>query len=278
MYFIAIVGITGSYSSQNQLTLACPTTPTFLNSEPGMGLLALGFSSLVRRYSATDVPALLPILRKNVLSIPSTTAITATIAARTGPSPPCAKSMSAQTRRDDRARGAAAHGRACSGGAARCGCAAGISRGIDCAWVARMERWGRPLRTTLGSAIGGAFNLMINKPLTPRESRMRWLHKFAGPPGRLMIERATALATHQRPQERKGTWYHIGNSKILSTNPKLFLKGINQIHALVPSFWGPVGGSEKSRNPASAAPYHREQDWIAVAGRMKQPQAHDEKR
>jgi protein N-lysine methyltransferase METTL21D len=34
----------------------------------GTGLLALALSPLVRKYTATDIPALLPLLRKNVLS------------------------------------------------------------------------------------------------------------------------------------------------------------------------------------------------------------------
>ncbi|KAI9460730.1 putative methyltransferase-domain-containing protein [Russula earlei] len=47
----------------------------------GTGLLALGLSSLVRRYTATDVPALVPLLRKNLLSVTPTTANTVTVAA-----------------------------------------------------------------------------------------------------------------------------------------------------------------------------------------------------
>ncbi|KAF8491621.1 putative methyltransferase-domain-containing protein, partial [Russula emetica] len=38
----------------------------------GTGLLALALCPLVRKYTATDIPALLPLLRKNVLSTPST--------------------------------------------------------------------------------------------------------------------------------------------------------------------------------------------------------------
>ncbi|KAH9989562.1 putative methyltransferase-domain-containing protein [Russula vinacea] len=48
----------------------------------GTGLLALALSPLVRSYTATDIPALLPLLRKNVLSAPPTTTSTAvTVAA-----------------------------------------------------------------------------------------------------------------------------------------------------------------------------------------------------
>ncbi|KAI0291840.1 putative methyltransferase-domain-containing protein [Russula brevipes] len=47
----------------------------------GTGLLALGLSPLARRYTATDMPALLPLLRKNLLSVPPTTAGTITVAA-----------------------------------------------------------------------------------------------------------------------------------------------------------------------------------------------------
>jgi len=39
----------------------------------GTGLLALALSPLVRKYTATDIPALLPLLRKNVLSASSVT-------------------------------------------------------------------------------------------------------------------------------------------------------------------------------------------------------------
>ncbi|KAI0291837.1 putative methyltransferase-domain-containing protein [Russula brevipes] len=45
----------------------------------GTGLLALGLSPLARRYTATDIPALLPLLRKNLLSVPPTTAGTITV-------------------------------------------------------------------------------------------------------------------------------------------------------------------------------------------------------
>jgi len=47
----------------------------------GTGLLALGISPLVRRYTATDVSALLPLLRKNLLSVPPKTAATVVAAA-----------------------------------------------------------------------------------------------------------------------------------------------------------------------------------------------------
>jgi len=38
----------------------------------GTGLLALALSPLVRKYTATDIPALIPLLRKNVISAPVT--------------------------------------------------------------------------------------------------------------------------------------------------------------------------------------------------------------
>ncbi|KAF8473694.1 putative methyltransferase-domain-containing protein [Russula ochroleuca] len=48
----------------------------------GTGLLALALSPLVRKYTTTDIPALLPLLRKNVLSAPpTTTGTTVTVAA-----------------------------------------------------------------------------------------------------------------------------------------------------------------------------------------------------
>jgi len=47
----------------------------------GTGLLALALSPLVRKYTATDIPALLPLLRKNVLPEPPTTATAVTVAA-----------------------------------------------------------------------------------------------------------------------------------------------------------------------------------------------------
>jgi hypothetical protein len=102
----------GSYTSQSQLAVACSTTRsssrrTFSNlgtnfkslplslslgvaltsSYPpkkrrsGTGLLALGLSPLARRYTATDMPALLPLLRRNLLSVPPTTADAITVAA-----------------------------------------------------------------------------------------------------------------------------------------------------------------------------------------------------
>jgi hypothetical protein len=39
----------------------------------GTGLLALALSPLVRRYTATDIPALVPLLRKNLSTSPSVT-------------------------------------------------------------------------------------------------------------------------------------------------------------------------------------------------------------
>ena len=50
-------------------------------SRAGTGLLALALSPLVRKYTATDIPALLPLLRKNVLPVPPTTTTTVTVAA-----------------------------------------------------------------------------------------------------------------------------------------------------------------------------------------------------
>ena len=44
--------------------------PTSTN-RAGTGLLALALSPLVRKYTATDIPALLPLLRKNLLSAPA---------------------------------------------------------------------------------------------------------------------------------------------------------------------------------------------------------------
>jgi protein N-lysine methyltransferase METTL21D len=44
----------------------------------GTGLLALALSPLVRKYTATDIPSLLPLLRKNVLSAPSTASTSTT--------------------------------------------------------------------------------------------------------------------------------------------------------------------------------------------------------
>jgi hypothetical protein len=47
----------------------------------GTGHLVLALSLLARGYTATDMPALLPLLRKNLLSVPPTTASTITVAA-----------------------------------------------------------------------------------------------------------------------------------------------------------------------------------------------------
>jgi len=99
----------GSYTSQSQVAVACSTTRsssrrTFSNlgtnfkslplsltrrgpyllfpekkHRSGTGLLALGLSPLARRYTVTDIPALLPLLRKNLLSVPPTTAGTITV-------------------------------------------------------------------------------------------------------------------------------------------------------------------------------------------------------
>jgi protein N-lysine methyltransferase METTL21D len=52
--------------------------PPRADHRAGTGLLALALSPLVRRYTATDIPALVPLLRKNLLSTPSTTAVTVT--------------------------------------------------------------------------------------------------------------------------------------------------------------------------------------------------------
>ena len=41
-------------------------------SRAGTGLLALALSPLVRKYTATDIPALVPLLRKNLLSASAT--------------------------------------------------------------------------------------------------------------------------------------------------------------------------------------------------------------
>ena len=42
----------------------------------GTGLLALALSPLVRKYTATDIPALVPLLRKNLLSTSPSVAVT----------------------------------------------------------------------------------------------------------------------------------------------------------------------------------------------------------
>lgn len=44
----------------------------------GTGLLALALSPFVRKYTATDIPALVPLLRKNVLSAPASATVTVT--------------------------------------------------------------------------------------------------------------------------------------------------------------------------------------------------------
>jgi hypothetical protein len=63
-------------SSCSQLDLPYP------ENRAGTGLLALALSPLVRKYTTTDIPALLPLLRKNVLSAPpTTTGTTVTVAA-----------------------------------------------------------------------------------------------------------------------------------------------------------------------------------------------------
>ncbi|KAI0258905.1 hypothetical protein BC834DRAFT_834385 [Gloeopeniophorella convolvens] len=41
---------------------------------PGTGLLARALAPLVRRYTATDIPALVPLLRKNLVAVPGTAA------------------------------------------------------------------------------------------------------------------------------------------------------------------------------------------------------------
>ena len=43
----------------------------------GTGLLALALSPLVRKYTATDIPALIPLLRKNVRSTSASVTVTA---------------------------------------------------------------------------------------------------------------------------------------------------------------------------------------------------------
>jgi hypothetical protein len=60
---------------------SCLTHLLYSLNRAGTGLLALALSPLVRRYTATDIPALLPLLRKNVLSVPPTTTNTATVTA-----------------------------------------------------------------------------------------------------------------------------------------------------------------------------------------------------
>ncbi|KAH8981740.1 putative methyltransferase-domain-containing protein [Lactarius akahatsu] len=42
----------------------------------GTGLLALALSPFVRKYTATDIPALVPLLRKNILSAPASAPVT----------------------------------------------------------------------------------------------------------------------------------------------------------------------------------------------------------
>ncbi|KAH9025230.1 putative methyltransferase-domain-containing protein [Lactarius pseudohatsudake] len=44
----------------------------------GTGLLALALSPFVRKYTATDIPALVPLLRKNILSAPASAPVTVT--------------------------------------------------------------------------------------------------------------------------------------------------------------------------------------------------------
>lgn len=72
-----------------QLHFPEPTQPTIFHYEKlrqahilelgaGTGLLPLALSPLVRKYTATDIPALLPLLRKNVLSSPSTASTSTT--------------------------------------------------------------------------------------------------------------------------------------------------------------------------------------------------------
>lgn len=52
--------------------------PSRAGDRAGTGLLALALGPLVRKYTATDIPALLPLLRKNILSKPSTATVTVT--------------------------------------------------------------------------------------------------------------------------------------------------------------------------------------------------------
>jgi protein N-lysine methyltransferase METTL21D len=49
-----------------------------MEDRAGTGLLALALGPLARKYTATDMPALIPLLRKNLLSRSSTTAVTVT--------------------------------------------------------------------------------------------------------------------------------------------------------------------------------------------------------
>ncbi|KAI9449933.1 hypothetical protein BJY52DRAFT_1419781 [Lactarius psammicola] len=66
-------GRTSSNSAACCGALACKATTDVLfrsrMDRAGRGLLALGPGPLVRKYSATDIPALVPILRKNLLSV-----------------------------------------------------------------------------------------------------------------------------------------------------------------------------------------------------------------
>lgn len=59
----------------------CLTHPLYFVNRAGTGLLALALGPLVRRYTATDIPALLPLLRKNVVSLPPTATNTVTVTA-----------------------------------------------------------------------------------------------------------------------------------------------------------------------------------------------------
>ena len=51
-------------------TCSTVLTNSGTKSSAGTGLLALALAPLVRKYTATDMPALLPLLRKNLLSVP----------------------------------------------------------------------------------------------------------------------------------------------------------------------------------------------------------------
>jgi protein N-lysine methyltransferase METTL21D len=69
------------YVLQTETPSPLPTPislPPRAEHRAGTGLLALALSPLVRRYTATDIPALVPLLRKNLLSTPSTAAVTVT--------------------------------------------------------------------------------------------------------------------------------------------------------------------------------------------------------
>ena len=69
-----------NFSIHTRISDHSSSQPDIKYNRAGTGLLALALNPLVRKYTATDTPALLPLLRKNVLSVPSTSSTSTTTA------------------------------------------------------------------------------------------------------------------------------------------------------------------------------------------------------